>query len=344
MVIRNTILALFAASFAASCPAAAFAERPAVKQPSQAARPAPRQYINWKMTTFGGKQFWADYLVQRGWRIQRNVFTGHFRLLDPANVRHAWGSWETCRRKFDKLRRERGLRPVTGKVVVLMHGLFRSRNSMQALADYFERSGQFTAICVAYPSSRAALSEHARGLASVIEHLPKAQEIHFVGYSMGNLVVRQYLAEMAARGKVDRRIGRFVMLGPPNQGADLAKRMNDWPLFHWVVRGSGRQLAEGGANFNRLLGAPPCEFGIVAGGKGDAEGYSPLLAGDDDFIVRVEETKLAGARDFLVTPVVHMFMLSDRRVHEHALRFVRRGYFISEARRSPLPAAVVVEP
>ncbi|MGQ9575532.1 MAG: hypothetical protein ACUVUC_09450 [Thermoguttaceae bacterium] len=33
------------------------------------------------MPTLGGKQFWADELLFHQWRIQRNVLTGHCRLL-----------------------------------------------------------------------------------------------------------------------------------------------------------------------------------------------------------------------------------------------------------------------
>ena len=44
------------------------------------------------MPTLGGKQFWADELFFHQWRIQRNVFTGHCRLLDEHDLRHASGT------------------------------------------------------------------------------------------------------------------------------------------------------------------------------------------------------------------------------------------------------------
>ena len=42
----------------------------------------------------------------------------------------------------------------------------------------------------------------------------------------------------------------------------------------------------------------------MAGGKGDDRGYSSFLAGDDDAVVRVEETKLPGSDDFLLCQMV----------------------------------------
>ena len=56
--------------------------------------PAPRQHPNLSTKTLGGTQFWSDVLVQRDWRIQRNAWTGHHRLLDGQNSRHAWGSFD----------------------------------------------------------------------------------------------------------------------------------------------------------------------------------------------------------------------------------------------------------
>ncbi len=53
--------------------------------------PDPRQPPNLPAKTLGGTQFWSDVLVQRDWRIQRNAWTGHCRLLDGQNVRRAWG-------------------------------------------------------------------------------------------------------------------------------------------------------------------------------------------------------------------------------------------------------------
>jgi hypothetical protein len=47
---------------------------------------------NVRMPTLGGTFFWDDLAEIEGWRMQRNVVTGHWRLLDPHNVRCAWGT------------------------------------------------------------------------------------------------------------------------------------------------------------------------------------------------------------------------------------------------------------
>ena len=74
----------------------------------------------------------------------------------------------------------------------------------------------------------------------------------------------------------------------------------------------------------------------MAGGKGDNNGYNPLIPGDDDAVVTVESTKLPGARDFRVLPVLHTFFMDDKRAQELTLHFLNHGHFESEGKRQPI--------
>jgi hypothetical protein len=126
------------------------------------------------------------------------------------------------------------------------------------------------------------------------------------------------------------------MLGPPNNGAMIAKRLHGTGVFGLVTGRSGEAL---GGNWDQLVGnlaTPRCEFGIVAGGIGDGRGHNPLLPGDDDLVVRVEETKLRGARDFLLVPFRHSQMLEEPKVQEAVLRFLRSGHFREQGAREPI--------
>jgi hypothetical protein len=56
--------------------------------------------------TLGGEVFWNNLASSNGWKLQRNSFTGHCRILDSDNTRHAWGSenaMESLFNKFEKL-------------------------------------------------------------------------------------------------------------------------------------------------------------------------------------------------------------------------------------------------
>lgn len=286
--------------------------------------------FNLEQPTLGGKQFWTDLRSQRGWRIQRNAMTDHCRLLDADDHRRAWGTYDECDEKFEQLRRQGQIPPEKARVVIALHGLGRSRASMDGLCEHLESTLDCTTINVSYASTRDTVAHHAIALRRIIEHIgPEVREINFVAHSLGNIVIRHYLAdttnhETGTMG--DPRIQRIVMLGPPNNGAALAEKFKGNPLFQVLWGKSGMQLATDFSQLEKRLAIPACEFGIVAGGQGE-QGRNPLLDGNDDFIVTVEETRLPGSSAFCVVPVLHSFLMDDERVRNEVTTFFREGRF-----------------
>ncbi len=86
-------------------------------------------WLNLAMKTLGGRQFWGDVRFFRGWRIQRHVLSGHYRLLDPQDVRRAWGSLAECEATLQAERDRLQLPPMSGTAVVALHGILRSSKS-----------------------------------------------------------------------------------------------------------------------------------------------------------------------------------------------------------------------
>jgi hypothetical protein len=307
--------------------------------------------INIAWRTLGGEQFWSDELVYGQWRIQRNEVTGHFRLLDPANVRRAWGTDEQCRAALAELKRSEMLPPLDGRAVITLHGFGRTRNHMAALGEVLEKHGQVTWINVSYASTRRSLDDHAESLARVLDGLEGIDEIDFVCHSLGNLIVRRYLGEASRtqpRWKPDPRIKRMVMLGPPNNGAKLAEvvaeLLHDNDLARLIVGPSAWQLARQWDEARKFLATPTFEFGILAGGCGDSRGLNPLLTGDDDLIVTVEETRLAGAADFRVVNCRHGRLMDDPAVQQYVVNFLAHGCFTTADERQPIAALDAAPP
>lgn len=293
--------------------------------------------------TLGGTQFWTDRLIYGEWRIQQNAVTGHYRLLDDENVRQASGTYSECRTEFLKLKKEHNLPPLKSTAVVTLHGLGAFRGVMQPIANYLAKEGDWTAINFSYASTRKSVADHALALEHVIDNLEGVEHVHLVAHSLGNIVVRRYFDLRASQPNADRhgpRIERVVMIGPPNNGSAVARQLENSKLFEVVAGTSAEQLGEAWDELQPKLATPP-HFGIIAGSTLGGNGTNPLVPGDDDMMVGVEETKLAGAEDFLTVSSTHTLLLFKREVREATLRFLQNGYFVAADKKQPIAAAEV---
>ncbi len=280
--------------------------------------------------TLGGRQFWSDVRFFQGWRIQENVFTDHCRLLDPDNCRHSSGTLEECEAALQGIRDELNLPPMSGRAVILVHGLIRSSRSFDAMAQKLQSDG-CTVVPFDYPSTRSSIPAAAWSLAQVIESLEGIDTIDLVVHSMGGLVLRCYLRDFG-----DERIHRAVLLGVPNHGARIADRLHTNPLFRAICGPAGQQLTSVEEGLIADLPIPNCEFGVIAGGRGGVKGFNPLLQGDNDSTVTVRSARLSGAADFALLPVIHSFLMSDRRCVEAVETFLDHGQFDTDREPQPI--------
>lgn len=278
--------------------------------------------INLPFPTMGGRQIWADQFLRNGWRIQRNVFTGHCRLLDPNNIRRAWGSYEHCRERFHSQFARSGAPAESEHIVMLVHGLGRSASAFAAMEDSVRQAGHSTAN-INYPSTRQGISAHADDVQRIIDSFDGVRCMSFVTHSLGALVVRDLLARQSAwRDRIEVR--RVVMIAPPNQGSQLAKRLSAIPAYQWLTGESGQDLASAVA---QNLPVPDAEIGIIAGGRGNGLGFNPILSGDDDGFVAVSETHLDGMRDFLLVNTTHGLIDDHPLTIAATIAFLNDGWF-----------------
>lgn len=284
------------------------------------------------MKTLGGRQFWGDLQFFQGWRIQQNVFTKHYRLLDAADHRHAWGTLEDCHQALAEIRKRDNLPPMSGKVAILIHGILRSSKCMTSMATAATAAG-YQPILFDYPSTQVSIPAAAEFLHSTIESLEGIDQIDIVSHSMGGLVTRAYFAEHA-----DPRIKRVVMIGTPNHGAELADLLHQNYLVRVAAGPGGRQLVTNRQGLIPSLPTPPCEFAIIAGARGNAAGWNPFIPGDDDGTVTVQSTRLAGAADFSTVKATHTLMLGNQEVIQQAIHFLNEGQLVPNRPAEPITA------
>jgi hypothetical protein len=302
-------------------------------------RPSPAQNWNLRSPTFGGTQVWADVSCFHQFRIQHNVLTDHYRLLDPKNIRLAWGSLEACQDKLAAVRKAESLPPMKGKGVVVLHGLFRTRSSMKGLCEHLRKAGGYSVFDVGYPTTRGSVADHAKSLDSVMRSLADLDEISFVAHSLGNIVIRNWLHEISQdkeRSEKLPTLKRMVMLAPPNHQPEMAVALVRGDLIENIAGSAAADLAEGWKDLEPKLATPPFEFGILAGGKGNDNGFNILLDGDNDGVVTVANTRLAGAADFRRLEVLHSFIMSVAPARRMTLKFLKEGSFEGERKREPV--------
>lgn len=209
--------------------------------------------------------------------------------------------------------------------VLLIHGLARTSRSLGPMALALRAAG-YRVAPVSYPSTKAPPEALVTHFAARVGALAATAPLHAVAHSMGALILRDWLAQVAPAG-----FGRAVLLGPPNHGSELVDRLGEdkhlGPAFRLVNGPAGMALGTGPDSWPNRLPPPVHQMGVIAGKASVSPWFSALLPGPDDGKVTVASTRMEGMADHLVLPVSHTWMMMDPRVVRQVLHFLRAGRF-----------------
>jgi hypothetical protein len=201
------------------------------------------------------------------------------------------------------------------------HGLGRNASSMWLLASRLEDAGYYVRR-VEYSSLHQTPEDILTDISQQINACCQnhASAVHFVGHSLGGLMVRAYLQH----NRVDH-LGRVVLLGTPNKGAEAADHFsNSWLMT--IMGPTASALGTSDDSFPSSLEPPSYPVGIIAGLR-NGSFNDPVIPGKDDGVVSVEATKIDTMTDFIIIETGHSMMRYDREVADQTLEFIKNGQF-----------------
>ena len=195
--------------------------------------------------------------------------------------------------------------------VVLVHGLAANSVIMapleRSLSGYFR-----TVVNWGYSSLWSPIEDHGKQLAALLKRLDEEAmgPVHLVTHSMGGIISRLALGEYQPR-----RLGRFVMIAPPNRGSHVASLLAPYlgricpPLV---------QLADLENSFVCSLPLPKVpDLGIIAA--------------DTDYLVCERSTRLGCETDHITLPGLHSSLLWKTETARQVTHFLQNGRFERES-------------
>lgn len=213
--------------------------------------------------------------------------------------------------------------------VVLLHGFGRSDMSMLLLNSALTEAG-YDVYSLEYPSIDAEPEALVEIVSEGINDCCKdgAETVHFVGHSLGGLLLRDYLGRYRPAN-----LGHVVLIGSPNKGSELADAdlgvAAQETLLGWAGP-SAQALHTGPGSYVATLPAPDYTVGVIAGNRGNPVS-DKWLPTPNDGVVSVESARLDGMADFVEVDVMHWDMRRNPVVAEQVIGFIRHGKFNHES-------------
>ncbi|MBQ8631296.1 MAG: hypothetical protein IJ479_06200 [Alphaproteobacteria bacterium] len=274
--------------------------------------------------TFGGGQFWEDVFFYQKWRIQRNLESKKYRLLDPWDIERHRGTFEECRKAFVKFIDVYQLPRQKGPMIVMLHGFAESKNVFRPLWRKALKKGYLVA-AINYPSTEKKIDGHVKQLLFMMNHMEDVNEVYFVAKGIGAVILRKLLA-VNAPWKERIRIKRIVMVCPANQGSAFITALGKNKLLRWIFGPITEEMS-----IQKARRIPNLPEGIDCGIIYCAPLLKKIIRFLPDKLAAIlptkDESKLSGVKSMVEIKNGNINVFKNRRVSCAVLNFLGKGRF-----------------
>ena len=144
--------------------------------------------------------------------------------------------------------------------------------------------------------------------------------VHFVGHSMGGLIIRAMLAQREVDG-----LGRCVFIGTPSNGTPLAELVvRRIPPIAWLFR--PYYDLDDGMDIAAPVNVPPPEMGAIAGTENDLL-FGTWIEGESDGRVPLKSVPFKGMAEMITLPYHHEEIHHKEDTARYVVRFLATGAY-----------------
>jgi len=210
------------------------------------------------------------------------------------------------------------------EIVILVHGFNNDESDMFPLKRHLDCLG-YDAVTINLPLRFSALGECISSFDKQFQQIlldwEGFEKIHFVGYSMGGLIIRSFLANNTVS-----KLGRCVLIATPNKGTKLADLCDKLlkPLVQ--IYQPLKSLRTSDIEIGKPINTPPPDIGAIAGNT-NKHFWGVFLDGENDGRVEVESVKCDELIDFVIKPYGHKEIHHQPEVADLVDLFLRTGKF-----------------
>ncbi len=277
--------------------------------------------------TLGGRFRWEDIYNYHDWRIQRNIQTGKYRLLDPYNIRRDSGYFGQCKDTLLKYIEAYELDSLKSDTIIILHSYLRTRNSVKALADSLKDLNA-NVICINYASLYKSMNSCANTLSQLLNHMEAKGNLSFINIGSACLLTRKLLSN--SNNYRHYNITRILDVNPMNSGSDFAELLIRNRLCKLLF---GPMLLDITTRKALSVAKLPSEIphGIIFCPSKTNIWFNELLKKFESFPFSSPPSEKSYATDIKEISQATFFPLDNPELHKNCLQYMENGTFVTES-------------